>query len=316
MRIDRVMRTARVATGLLLASACVAARSSARSEELTAEADMVPAMVDVTDRKAPSEEEWEALNRDNQRGVFGDLSDFRSRTIAFMNTRYFTANPTDGTLASYGKMSSDKRYDRFGHIDGVQFAVEQNSWKQRYVVNAAALFQLAGSRFMEFAGVGVSAAVESKRQIEVTFIGTTVPKDEAIRNLNIDIEALEYLDAVQQQRAGYQQQGFKLFGGSAPPAPKIVLSNVMMLNGKFSTALDASVDGKLHSRVVGDAVELKAMQRNGEEITLLSPVVRCYRTYSIEFKKDRSLQPVRVELRDGLGRQHNVPQVFDLTPDI
>ena len=319
MRLARTMRPLGITLSLFMAVGFRSASSSTRGEDLTADEQALKGleavMVDVTDRKQPSQDEWEALNGEPQRGMFGSLSDFRSRTIAFMNTRYFTSNPTDGTLASFGKMGSDKRYDRFGHIQGVQFAIEQNSWKQRHVVNAAALFKLAGSRFMEYAGVGVAAAAQDKRQIEVTFIGTTVPKDEAIRKLNSDVAALEYLDGLQQQRAEYQKKSIKLFGG-APPAPKVVLANVMMLDGRFSTALDASADGKLHSRILGDGVELKVVQRNGEEITLLSPVVRCYRTYSVEFKKDGNNQPVRFQFRDREGRPHNVPQVFDLTPDI
>ena len=70
--------------------------------------------------------------------MFGSLADFGSKTIAFMNTRYFTANPAEGTLASFGKMDSSKRYDRYGHIAGVEFSIDENSWKQHYVMNAAA----------------------------------------------------------------------------------------------------------------------------------------------------------------------------------
>ena len=74
---------------------------------------------------------------------------------------------SDGQLArshfaSFGKMGPDKRYDRFGHIEGVEFSVEQNSWKERYVLNAAALFKLTGSRFLEYAGVKADAAFDKE----------------------------------------------------------------------------------------------------------------------------------------------------------
>jgi hypothetical protein len=62
--------------------------------------------------------------------------------------------------------------------------------------------------------------------------------------------------------------------------------------------------------VLNDGVELKLTKKNGEETTLLSPVVRCYRTYSIEFKSGR------VKMKDANGKVHEVPQVFDLTPDL
>lgn len=276
-----------------------------------------PVMVDITNREPPSKEEWNSLHQKAESAnLLGSLADFRSKTIAFMNTRYYTANPAEGTLASFGKMDSSKRYDRYGHIAGVEYAVDENSWKQHYVMNAAALLKLTGSRFMEFAGVSVEAAMHDKRQIDVTFVGTAVPKDEAIRRLNADLDALEYLSTLERKYAEYQGKTNKLFAGDAPPAPKVVLANVVMLNGNFAKALDASVDGKLHSKVLDDGVELQITKQNGEEVTLLSPVVRCYRTYSVEFKKGPDGQPVWVETRDANGQLHQVPQVFDLTPDI
>ncbi len=277
---------------------------------------MQPVMIDITDRAPPSAEEWQARQEEGQRGgMLGSLADFGSKTITFMNTRYLTANPAEATLASFGKMGAGKRYDRFGQIQGVEFSLDQNQWKQKHVLNAAALFKLAGSRFLEFAGVTLEAAVDDKRQIEVTFVGTTVPKDEAVRRLNADPAALEYLEALQLRRADFDKHK-KLFGGEAPPAPKIVLANVVMLNGNFSKALDASVDGKLNAKVVGDGIELKATKKDGEEITLLSPVVRCYRTYSVEFKTDAGGLPIHISVPDREGKPHTVGQVFDLTPDL
>jgi hypothetical protein len=307
-----------LSVSVVLGLGCLApfARGEESLKGLEALEGLEPVMVDVTDRDKPSEAEWDALHEDSQRAAFmGGVGDFKSRSIAFMNTRYFTANAPEATLASYGKMGADQRYDRFGQIEGLQFSVEQNSWKTRSVVNATALFNLVGSRFMEFAGVGVDAAVDKKLQIEVTFFGTNVPKDEAIRRLNVNVDALEYFDALQQKRAAHGKEKLKLLAGKAPPAPKVVLSNVVMLDGNFSQAMNASIDGKLHNRVVGDAVELKVVKKNGEELRLLSPVVRCYRTYSVEFRTDAEGRPIRVVLRGRDGREHQVPQIFDLTPD-
>ncbi|HEY2761374.1 MAG TPA: hypothetical protein VGI75_11535, partial [Pirellulales bacterium] len=255
-----------------------------------------PLMVCCTKRDPPSPQEWSALSHEPQRSALsGSIADFKSRTVAFNNSRYYTANATEGTLASYGKTGSDKRYDRFGQIDGVEFSIDQNSWKERYVLNAAALLKLTGSRFLEYAGVGLEAAVDKNRQIDVTFLGTNVPKDKVIRRLNSDVQALEYFDTLQQKFASYDREKFKL-GKTAPPMPKVVLANVIMLTGNFSSALNASADASLHSRVLQDGIELKMTMKNGDEFTLLSPVVRCYRTYSIEFKSDVSGNPVR-ELR-------------------
>jgi hypothetical protein len=276
-----------------------------------------PVMIDITDRKPPSDAEWEALQEDGQRGFsLGSLADFKAGTLAIMNTRYFTANAAEGTLASYGKMGGDKRYDRFGQIEGVEFPLEQNSWKKRFVMNGAALMKIAGSRFLEFAGLGVDAKADKKSQFQVTFVGTTVPKDEAVRKLNENIEALEYFDALQQKRAAYDREKVTLFAGSAPPAPKVVLANVVMLDGKFTEALAASGDVSLRNRVVNDGIELTLKKKSGEELTLLSPVVRCYRTYSVEFKTGRDGQPDYRMLTDKKGREHRVPHVFDLTPDL
>ena len=78
---------------------------------------MEPVMIDVTNRAPPSPDEWTAMHAEGERaGLLGSLADFRSKTIAFMNTRYYTANPAEGTLASFGKMDSAKRYDRYGQI--------------------------------------------------------------------------------------------------------------------------------------------------------------------------------------------------------
>ena len=276
-----------------------------------------PVAINISDRDRPSENEWCSMCQDGQRsGMLGNVVDFKSRSVAFMNTRYFTANSFEGTLASYGKMGPDKRYDRFGQIEGVEFAIDQNSWKQHYVLNAAALVKLTGSRFIEYLAGTLEAAVDKNKQIEVTFIGTTVPKDEAIRRINSNIEALEYIDTLAQKKAAFDRNKSLLKLSAAPPAPKVVLANVVMVNGTFANALDLSADGKLHSRVLSDGVELSVTCKNGEQVTLQSPVVRCYRTYSVEFKTDASGQPVRRIIADKDGNPHQVPQVFDLTPDI
>lgn len=278
--------------------------------------DMPAVMVPLTNREAPSEEEWESLHEDTQRaGLFGSLADFKSPTISFMGTRYFTNNCAEGTLASYGKMDKSG-FDRFGHIAAVEFDVPANSWKERYALNAAALVKLTGTaRFAEFAGVGLDTAAQDRRQIEVTFLGTMVPKDEAIRRLNQDVEALEYLSAVHAKRAQHKNR-FGLLGGSPPPAPKVVLANVMMLDARTSRMLDAGVGSEAKSILHGVGGKLELANQRFEDRALLTPVVRCYRTYSIEFRTDSNGNLERA-LRTGPdGRQAQVPVVFDLTPDL
>ncbi len=274
------MRRVLAAFAMLLAIQWMQAGTKLRSGEIIGEANVKnvgkfereleegqPVMIDITHRTRPSQEEWNKMHTESA-SLLGSLADFRSKTIAFMDTRYYTANPAEGTLASFGKMDSSKRYDRYGHISGVEFSIDENSWKQHYVMNAAALMKLTGSRFIEFAGVTAEAAMQDKRQIDVTFVGTTVPKDEAIRRLNTDAAALEYLATLERKCAEFDKKANKLFL-SAPPAPKVVLANVVMLNGNFSKAMDASVDGKLHSQIINDGVELKVTKQNGEEVTLL-----------------------------------------------
>jgi hypothetical protein len=279
--------------------------------------EMQPVMVSLADRDAPSDEEWESLHEETDRsGLFGSLGDLKSQTISFMDTQYFTSNCAEGTLASFGKMDNKKRFDRYGHISGVEFDVPRNSWKERYAVNAAALVKLTGkARFAEFAGVELDTAMRDRRQIEVTFVGTMVPKDEAIRCLNGDVEALDYLATLHDKWSKHQQRGFKL-PGSAPPAPKVVLANVVMLDGNFSKVMENSIGGKAQSVIHGLGGELKLMKQGGETVTLLTPVVRCYRTYTIEFKTNDDGKLERIARFDRNGQQRQVPIVFDLTPDL
>jgi hypothetical protein len=307
-------------SAFLLMFMVLSGRTPAHSEEPAGSISLLhgmePMMVCCTKRDPPTQQEWTALSQDTQRGGFlGGIADFKSRTIAFNNSRYFTLNATEGTLASYGKMGADKRYDRFAQIDGVEFSVDQNSWKERYVMNAAALLKLTGSRFLEYAGVTLDTAVDKNRQLDITFLGTNVPKDKVIRQLNNDVQALEYFDTLQQKQGSYDHDNFKLVK-SAPPAPKVVLANVVMLTGDFSNALNADVDASLNSRVLQDGIELKLTTKNGEQMTLLSPVVRCYRSYSVEFKTDAGGNLLREQRSDRDGATHLVPQIFDLTPDI
>ena len=53
------------------------------------------------------------------------------------------------------------------------------------------------------------------------------------------------------------------FGKTAPPAPKVVLANVMMLNGAIAESLDASIDAKLHSKILDDGVSLSLTRKDG-----------------------------------------------------
>ncbi len=297
--------------------ACSLARIEA-DEARDAIDGQVPVMVSLAKRAAPSDEEWDALHDDTERlNLFGSLGDLQSQTISFMDTKYFTPNCAEGTLASYGKMSSKTGFDRYGHISGIEYDIPSNSWKERYALNAAALLKLTGkARFAEFAGVEADIAVRDRRQIEVTFLGTMVPKDEAIRRLNADLEALEYLDAVHSKSAQYKKQSRTISFGAAPPVPKVVLANVVMLDGKSSQAFDAKGGAKAQSVIRGIGGQLKFVRRGNEDRELLTPVVRCYRTYSIEFKTDDTGRLQRITRTDRDGNSHRVPVVFDLTPDL
>lgn len=314
----------RLATRWLACCVAVAvAVASTTADELRTETEtetdgMQPVMVSLADRDPPSDEEWESLHEDTERaGLFGSLGDLKSKTISFMDTQYFTPNCAEGTLASFGKMDTKSRFDRYGHIAGVEFDVPRNSWKERYALNAAALVKLTGkARFAEIAGVELDTAVNDRRQIEVTFVGTMVPKDEAIRRLNADAQALEYLAALYDKRRKHSEKSVKLFAGPTPPEPKVVLANVVMLDGKSSKALEGSLEGRAESAIHGIGGGLKLVKNGGEQIELLSPVVRCYRTYSIEFKTSGNGKLERTVRTCSDGRQHDVPAVFDLTPDL
>ena len=314
----------RLAVAIVFICACrtdaivCAQEPTAETEDVDAIEGMEPLMVSLDDRDAPSAKEWNELHKASRKyALIGSLGDLKSQIISFMDTDYFTPNCAEGTLASFGKMDSKNRFDRYGHITGVEFDLPQNSWKERYAVNAAALVKLTGkARFMEVAGVELDTAVQDRRQIEVTFVGTMVPKDEAIRRLNADVEALEYLGSLYEKHAKFEKQGLKLFKGSPPPAPKVVLANVVMLDGKSSRAIEGSLDGKANSVVHGVGGGLKLVKTSGEQIALLTPVVRCYRTYAIEFKTRGEGKLERVSRADREGRQRQVPVVFDLTPDL
>lgn len=301
-----------LAAGLLLLSA-TEVRADDDSDAIPGQP---PVMVSLSDRESPSDEEWEEMHDDSRGSLFGSLGEFNKQTISFMDTQYFTPNCAEGTLGSYGKMAAKLGFDRYGHIAGIEFEVPRNTWKERYVVNAAALVKMTGkARFAEFAGVELDAAVRGRRQIEVTFVGTMVPKDEAIRRLNADLEALEYLDAVHTKHAQYQKQS-RLFAGSPPPTPRVVLANVVMLDAKSSKVFDGNGGGKAETVIQGIGGKIRLVKQGGEDRQLLSPVVRCYRTYSIEFKADETGRLLRVTRKDNEGNPRRVPVVFDLTPDL
>jgi hypothetical protein len=277
----------------------------------------IPVMVDVSEQDSPSEAEWASLQDENKRSLFGGggLDDFSSKRLRVNGTRYWTANATEGTVASYGKKISGKQecYDRMGHIAGVSYSIDGNSWKARYVVNSEALVKLTGDRFEEFAGVSVDAA--GRKQIEISFVVVDVPKDEVIRRLNLDIEALEYFDALHSKARQHRSRGIKKILAKEPPSPRVVLGNVMILAGDCSRTFEASIDGAIHALVSGDSVKLLVHGKNGETTSYQSPVVRCYRMYTVEFKTDEQGNLVRRELVDSQGRTHDLPQVFDLTPE-
>lgn len=306
----------RILLWLTCSSLIVCSTARLHAQESDKLEDVQPVMVSLDQRDLPSDEEWEALHEDTERaGLFGSLGDLKSRTISFMDTQYYTLNCAEGTLGSYGKMQKKEGFDRYGHITNLEFDIPRNTWKERYVLNAAALVKLTGrSRFTEFAGVDVDTAVQNRRQIVVTFVGTIVPKDEAIRRLNADIEALEYLATLHAKQN--QRQPFKLFGRTKPPAPKVVLANVVMLDSKSSKIFDAGIGANADTAIHGIGGSLKIVNQGGEDISLLTPVVRCYRTYSIEFKTDASGKLLTAARMDRNGRKHVVPIVFDLTPDL
>lgn len=311
------MRSLILGTLLMTLCAGVAWAEEKPAKESDLAGGLPPVMTSLKDREAPSNEEWEAMHKDTERAnLLGSLCDLKSDTVSFMDTRYFTANAGEGTLTSYGKTGAKGGYDRYGHIVGVTFDVPQNSWKERYVLNAAALVKLTGkARFAEFAGVELNTAVRDRRQIEVTFVGTMAPKDEVIRRLNADLAALQYLATLHVRHAQHKKKS-GLFSGSPPPAPKVVLANVVMLDARSSKDFEGSFEADATTVIHGIGGKLQLARQTGEEIAVLTPVVRCYRTYSIEFRTDSDgnlQQAVRV---DRAGRRYQAPVVFDLTPDL
>jgi hypothetical protein len=95
-----------------------------------------------------------------------------------------------------------------------------------------------------------------------------------------------------------------------------VLANVIMLDGKSRKLVEGSLGGQAESVLHGVGGGLKVAKSGGESISLLTPVVRCYRTYSIEFKTKANGNLDRVVKLDRTGQSRNVPVAFDLTPDL
>lgn len=293
-------------------------RSEDSAEELAPQPK--PILVDITDRELPDAEEWNELHEETGRGLFGDggLGDFSSKFIRVNGTRYWTTNATEGTLASYGKKILDKpqHFDRMGQIKGVACAIDGNSWKANYVVNSDALLKLAGNRFLEYAGVAPEVAAAGKKQIEITFLVVDLPKEQIIRQLNSDAEALEYFDGLLGRLQQYRSLGLKKAFEKEPPTPQVVIGNVVVLSGKFSKAWDLAGNATLQNVTTPAGVKLAIAGQKNEAVTYLSPVVRCYRMYAVEFKVDEQGRPIRREVPDGEGRKKLLPQVFDLTPEI
>lgn len=245
----------------------------------------------------------------------GGIDDFRAKTIRVQNTLYWTEDAAEASLASYGKTTAGERFDRMGLIQGVEYSIEGNSWSARYALNADALLMVAGGRFEEYAGMTFRAAADQKKTVEITFQATNVPKKEVLHKLNRDVEALEYFDGLLKKMAAYEKLGLKKRFAKRPAEPRVVLSNITMLGGNIAKAVQGSIDGKIHTRVLGDAVELKVVGSDHRTTTWLSPVVRCYRMYLVEFKRDDDEALERIDLVDADGNVHHVPQIFDLTPD-
>ncbi|MDZ4684534.1 MAG: hypothetical protein SH850_05545 [Planctomycetaceae bacterium] len=279
-----------------------------------------PIMLDITDRDPPSAEEWKSLHLEINRGLLGDggLGDFSSKYIRVNGTRYWTTNATEGTLASYGKKITDnpQHYDRMGHIKGVEYSVDGNSWKGKYVVNSDALLKLTGNRFREYAGVSADVASAGAKQIEITFLVVDVPKEQIIRQLNADSEALEYFGGLLARLQQHRNSRLKKVLEKEPPTPQVVVGNVIVLSGEFSKSWDLAANGAIRNVVTATGVKLEINGRMNETITCVSPVVRCYRMYSVDFKIDDQGRPISVEVLDPQGRKKIVPQVFDLTPEI
>lgn len=278
-----------------------------------------PIMVDITDSEPPTADEWQDLHEEGSRGLFGDggLGDFSSQTIRVNGTRYWTTNATEGTLASYGKkiIGKPQHFDRMGHIAGVETSIDGNSWKAKYVVNSDALLKLSGSRFKEFAGVSADVAAAAKKQIEITFLVVDLPKEQVIERLNADVDALEYFDGLLTRLRQHRERGLKAAFEKEPPTPQVVIGNVIVLSGEFSKAWDAKANAELKSVVTTNGAKLELSRNKNQVMTYLSPVVRCYRMYAVEFKMDDKGNLIRHTLKDGQGQKKLVPQVFDLTAE-
>lgn len=284
-----------------------------------APAKPMPIMVDITDSEPPSDDEWNELHEQGSRGLFGDggLGDFSSQLIRVNGTRYWTTNATEGTLASYGKKIVEKpqHFDRMGHINGVDSSIDGKSWKAKYVVNSDALLKLAGSRFEEFAGVAADVAAAGKKQIEITFLVVDLPKEQIIQCLNADVDALEYFDGLLTRLRQHRGRGLKTAFEKEPPTPQVVIGNVVVLSGEFSKAWDLKAHTVLRNIVTTTGAKLEITKDKDEAITYLSPVVRCYRMYSVEFKLDDDGSLIRRAFQDRRGQKKLLPQVFDLTPE-
>jgi len=293
---------------------------SADEPTVAALSPSAPIMLDITDRDPPSAEEWKSLHQEVSRGVVrdGGLADFSSKHIRVNGTRYWTTNATEGTVASYGKksMENPQHFDRMGHIKGVEHSIDGNSWNAKYVVNSDALLKLTGNRFVEYAGVSADVAAAGAKQIEISFLVVDVPKELIIRQLNADVEALEYFDGLQTRLQQHRNLGLKKAFEKEPPTPQVVVGNVIVLSGAFARSWDLSTNASLRTVVTATGVKLELRGKKNEAITYGSPVVRCYRMYSVDFKVDDQGRPIRVEMLDGQGRKRIVPQVFDLTSEI
>lgn len=279
----------------------------------------VPIMVDITDGDPPSDEEWKELHEESSRGLFkdGGLADFSSKYIRVNGTRYWTTNATEGTLAAYGKKTAETSpyFDRMGHIKGVETSIDRNCWKAKYVVNSDALLKLAGSRFEEFAGVAGDVAAASRKKIEITFLVVDLPKEQVIERLNADVAALEYFDELLTRQRQHRDRGLKSKFENQPPTPQVVIGNIVILSGQFSKAWDLKANAALRNIVTTTGARLELTQDKDEAITYQSPVVRCYRMYSVDFKSDDHGRLIRRTFQDGQGEKKLLPQVFDLTAE-
>ena len=205
----------------------------------------------------------------------GGPMDFR-RYLRFDDANYFTEQRAEATLGAYGSIMFDgrTRFEKYGTIEGLSHSMGKDKMRlSNYTVNRAGLFQLTGrSQFENVAMLSWNGKHNREEAFSVQIGAAHLDKKQVRTLLNQDEEALDYFARLMNRRGKFMRR---------KPQPCVILSNAMILSGKFSKDVEGSLGGKVDIIGMPHGVNLQVTHSDGQTRSYETPVVRGYRMYRV-----------------------------------